>query len=85
MNQPLLTRHGVRNLNGPQMDGRKHNGRRASCAHYKSPDLPTYPLESLQLIKRTDPDTGLSHTQEKLVRGHYCSMCDELRFTDAED
>jgi hypothetical protein len=52
------------------MDGRC-NGRRQSCAHFKDPHLPTFPAEQIVGVK--------------LVRGHYCSLCGELRFTDAED
>ena len=77
---PLTTRQGVRNLNGPRMDGRNHNGRAsASCAHYKSPDMPTYPQE------RVMPVTTEYGTVERVVRCHHCSICGELRFTELED
>ena len=79
MTQPLLTRHGVRNLNGPKLDGRNHNGRAISCAHYKTPDMPTYPVERVMSVEVE----GRKVT--KMVRAHHCSSCGELRFTDAEE
>lgn len=75
----LLTRHGVRNLNGPNMDGRNHNGRPASCLHYKNPELPTYPQERVIAVVANGGPTS------RLVRVHHCSLCGEARFTDEED
>jgi hypothetical protein len=40
-----LTKHGVRNLNGPHMNGTGHNGKSPSCPHWKAPDLPVYRAE----------------------------------------
>lgn len=37
-----LTKHGVRDLNGPRMDGHGHNGKEPSCVHFKAPDTATY-------------------------------------------
>lgn len=36
----LLTKHGVRDLNGPKLDGR-YNGRRYTCGHYRDPSMGT--------------------------------------------
>lgn len=34
--RPKVTRQGVRNLNGPRMDGWDHNGHRVNCRHESS-------------------------------------------------
>jgi hypothetical protein len=63
-----LTRQGVRNLDGPHMDGTGHNARIASCPHYRAPDMiPAYTLSSTKLV------AGLAVT----TFDAYCSGCDE--------
>lgn len=76
MNEPMVTRQGVRNLNGPKLDGRNHNGRSISCEHYRNPETPTLP--EMRIVNVDTPE-------QKLVRVHLCAYCRELRFTDEED
>ncbi len=45
-----LTRHGVRNLNGPLMNGTKHNGK-VRCPHLRAPDLiPTFMQPTTEVV-----------------------------------
>jgi len=49
--QPGTTRHGVRDLNGPHMNGTKYNGRTASCAHFRAPDvIPTFAQQTTEIV-----------------------------------
>jgi len=65
-----LTRQGVPNLNGPQMDGR-YNGRRISCTHHRDPSIATYSVRELRGVTR--------------VTAHYCTNCGEERYVDGHE
>lgn len=86
---PLITKQGVRNLNGPRMDGHDHNGRKSvSCAHYSNPHLPTYVQEKVMLVTRLvrdDLGNERPDTRERIVRCHHCSLCSEMRYTSEDE
>lgn len=73
-----LTRHGVRDLNGANLDG-KYNGRRfKNCGHFRNPSMATY------VDERIMPVTEDGFTTDRKVRCHVCITCGEVRFTDAD-
>lgn len=80
----MLTRQGVRDLNGPDMNGRGHNGHRAvTCPHYKNPHYPT------TRVKRRlgEDERGLCDDEfadAVTIDVYVCTGCGEERFTGAE-
>ena len=71
---------GVRDLNGPQLNGRNYNGRRgASCPHFRVKDFPTYRVEELREVPT---DYG---NVTKMVGVSKCTNCDQERWTDLDD
>lgn len=79
---PQRTKHGVLDLNGPNLNGRNYNGRAsASCPHFRALDFPTYRVE--ELIDVVNPDTG--QHEIKKVGVNRCTNCDQERWTDADD
>lgn len=80
--QHAFTRHGVRDLNGPNMDG-KYNGRRfKNCGHHRNPSMATYVDERVMPV--VELIEGTEVTTDKKVRCHVCITCGEVRFTDAD-
>lgn len=76
----LLTKQGVRDLNGPGMNGRGHNGHSGiSCPHYKNPHHPTVRERRLKNI----PD-AFGVVSEQLVSVYLCTGCGEERFNGEE-
>lgn len=73
---PQLTKHGVRDLNGPQLNGRNYNGRQStSCPHYRALDYPTYRVEELRQVDGVLKNIGVNK----------CSGCGQDRWTDLDD
>ena len=70
-----LTRQGVRNLNGPKMDGRYNGRRHANCPHHKSPDYPTFRTDT---VREVEVEEG--YKKLKKVSVYYCSGCGEERW-----
>jgi hypothetical protein len=69
-----LTRQGVRNLNGPKLDGR-YNGRRTDiCPHKRSPDYPVTRSEGVRPVELDGIETL------KKVSIYLCSACGEERW-----
>jgi hypothetical protein len=67
-----LTKQGVRDLNGPRMNGAGYNGHKSStCPHHRAPDTtPTH------IIERMVSDDGLA---VRTGRFTCCSVCgDEI-------
>lgn len=63
------TKQGVRDLNGPRLNGTGYNGHKsATCAHHKAPDVvPTHVVEVFELVAgKALPET---------VRYTHCSHC----------
>lgn len=76
-----LTSQGVRDLNGPHLNGSGYNGRRsASCPHYRSPDVPVERRE--EVVEVRDPDTG--YRDVRTVNAFYCTNCGERRWDETE-
>lgn len=73
-----LTRQGVRNLNGPAMNGRGHNGKKPSCPHFRNPHLPT------RRERKVGYETRDGQTVEVARDVYVCAYCGEERFTKAE-
>ncbi len=66
-----LTRQGVRDLNGPRLNGTGYNGRRdTTCMHHKAPDIAP---------RHTLVETGVSADSGLPVDMRYdcCSICGE--------
>ena len=75
-----LTRQGVRNLNGPKLDGHNHNGRRdVTCPHYRNPHHPTVRERRIKYL-----DNQYGETVEQLTDVYLCTACGEERFTGEE-
>ncbi len=68
MTAVAATRQGVRNLNGPNMDGTKHNGRSASCAHFRAPDL-------IPTVVRSNTELHSASLTLEIVYSTYCTGC----------
>lgn len=62
------TRQGVRDLNGPRMNGTGYNGHKsATCAHHRAPDLtPTHVMQ-----RATVDELGHPVTKNMVC----CSVC----------
>lgn len=75
-----LTRQGVRNLDGPRMDGMGHNGNRSvTCPHHRDP---AFPVERRDLIVEV-PD-AFGALEMKTVNAYYCTGCGDKRWDDSE-
>lgn len=65
-----VTKQGVRNLNGPRMNGTGYNGRvSTTCMHHKAPDI----APRHTLIETVADENGLPRD----VRYDACSICGE--------
>lgn len=73
--QPQLTKHGVRDLNGPHLNGRAHNGRAKSCPHFRVLDYPTERVEELREVDGVTKSVGV----------HRCTGCGKDRWTDLDN
>lgn len=81
-----MTRHGVRDLNGPKMDGR-YNGRQIKCDCHRDPRVPTYSVEELRPVPFMATDHEGNETtmnKRELVRVYYCQICNVERFSDGD-
>lgn len=64
------TKQGVRDLNGPRMNGSGYNGHKsATCVHHKTPDL----TPKHTLVETIADEHGLP----KDMRYECCSLCGE--------
>lgn len=65
-----VTKQGVRDLNGPRMNGTGYNGNKsASCTHHRAPDLtPTHTIE-----KHVKDDSTPSGFAMKAFK--HCLLC----------
>lgn len=72
MQTQKATKQGVRDLNGPRMDGSGYNGHKsATCAHHRAPDAtPTHVVEKMVALV----DNGLS-VLYRTARITCCSVC----------
>lgn len=71
-----LTRQGVRNLNGPLMNGHGHNGNASvTCPHHRDPSFP---------VERRDLIVSAEHGYTKTVNAYYCTGCGDKRWDDSE-
>lgn len=69
------TRQGVRNLNGPLLNGTKYNGRKVSCPHWRAPDLiPTFMQPTTELVD------GIATTKYST----FCTGCGVKLFDNGE-
>jgi hypothetical protein len=68
-----LTKQGVRDLNGPQMNGRSYNGRKDGHKH--NPDSP-YRTEFEERIVMEPVAYGCIETIKR-VKVRYCAFCNE--------
>lgn len=74
-----VTRQGVRNLNGPRMNGSGYNGRRGvTCPHYRDPHFPTQRCREVI----AHDEGGVQVIGETSV--YRCTACGEVRFTGDE-
>lgn len=65
-----LTKQGVRDLNGPRMNGASYNGHKsATCVHHKTPDL----TPKHTLIETVADELGMPADK----RYDCCSLCGE--------
>lgn len=76
-----ITKQGVRNLNGPRADGSGHNGKRASCPHFRAPGIvPTY--KAPELVTRPN---AAGDERVVSVMASYCSGCGMRLYDSGED
>lgn len=77
-----LTKQGVRDLNGPAMDGR-YNGRNSStkCLHHTNPDYPVERREEMLTVK----DLSAGFCDVRRVSVFYCAGCGARRWDELED
>ena len=75
--RPRLTGQGVRDLNGPAMDGRYNGRRHSNCAHHRNPHYPVYREDALRMVE--DVEGG---TREKKVSVYKCTSCGEERWVE---
>ena len=68
---PSTNRQGVRDLNGPRLNGTGYNGHKsATCAHHRAPDLTPTHIE-----RRTELVTKAESTAVKIRWFTCCSAC----------
>lgn len=65
-----LTRQGVRDLNGPRMDGKGHNGHPASCSHAN-----TLPFDEIRMVAIYSELGEPAGERARIVRVHRCAFC----------
>lgn len=75
----MRTKQGVRDLNGPSLNGKGHNGNRAAgCPHNRDPGYPTTPRQQMRSHKRSGLPPIIA-----LTTVYYCDGCGEERWFDA--
>lgn len=65
-----VTRQGVRNLNGPRMNGRGHNGHRSTCSHANA-----LPFDEIRMVEIEDTFGNVIDKRAKTVRVQRCAFC----------
>jgi hypothetical protein len=76
--QQRLTSQGVRDLNGPELDGASYNGR--AEGHRHNPGSPVLAHDELRVVTREHAN-GTFYQTEKEIRVYRCLFCNAELYT----